>query len=339
MKFNFKEWGVKFTSAFEIRKVKASSTSSSAKGSKARLKVDDSKKMLQSLMVALILVLFTAEFAFAITIYVFKVNNTITNRVAAIVPYPAAFTTSGVVTVSKYWKEKKYIEHFYASTKQEAVNSDDLSAQILKQEAENEIIAKEAIQFKISVSSKEVDDSMNQIYQSNGGQEEVEKALQDLYGLNVSEFKDLVRTQLLRDSINKEVIKHVTVRHILIRVDEGAAQDKVDEAKARITGYLNEIKNGTITFEDAAKKYSEDVGSNQDGGLLESFGRGDMVKEFEDVAFATKTGEISEPFRTSFGWHILKVESSSGYIDKSFDDWLASLMKNNLVIYLYKDRG
>lgn len=295
-----------------------------------------SSPALVHLLAGAIIVLFVAEFAFAISIYGFKSKDNFTRMAANIIPYPAAFTTSGIVTVSQYWKEKDYIEHFYASTKQATLDNRELSDQILKQEVENRIISKEAIKFKIKVSKEDVDSAMEQIYDSNGGKEEVEKALVDLYGLSVSEFRDLVHTQLLRDQINKSAIEHVTVRHILIRVEEDASDEKIDEAKAKIDGYLNEIKAG-LSFEEAAKKYSEDVGSNQEGGLLETFARGDMVKEFEDVAFSTPKGEISEPFRTSFGWHILQVEDITGQIKSSFEDWLNGLVEGNLVIYLYKD--
>ena len=298
-------------------------------------KVKNAESLLRKIAIGLIVGLFVIEFAFAISIYVFKSSDNITRTMASIIPYPAAFTTAGVVTVSKYWKEKDYIEHFYASTKQSTLDPKELSKQILQQEAENQIIKKESIAYKIGVSKSDINEAMAQIYESNGGEEEVSKALRDLYGLSVNEFKALVKTQLLRDTMNKEVIKHATVEHILIRVEEGAAQEKIDEAKARLDGYVAEINAG-LTFEDAAKKYSEDVGSNQEGGLLEPFARGDMVAEFENVAFATKPGEMSAVFRTSFGWHILKVISFSGYVDKSFDDWLAGLLKNNLVIYLYR---
>lgn len=288
----------------------------------------------KSIIFVLILLLFTAEIFFGIMIYGVKKTDNISKFVAKIIPYPAAFTTSGVVTVSEYWKQKDYIEHFYSSTKQSGLDKSDLSKQILEQEVQNKIIEKEAIAYKIKVSSADIDNAMNQIYDANGGQDEVMKSLNDLYGLNLGQFKELVQIQLLRDKISKEVIKRITVRHILIRVDQSATQDKVDEAKKRIDGYLAEIKGGLV-FSDAAKKYSEDVGSNQDGGLLESFARGDMVKEFEDVAFTSKVGQISDPFRTSFGWHILEVESSSGFVNNSFDNWLNNLMKTNLVIYLY----
>ena len=158
---------------------------------------------LNSAVIALICFLFVIEFVFAINIYAFKSNDNITKQVARVIPYPAAFTTSGIVTVSQYWKEKDYIEHFYASTKQESIDEAELSKQILQQEAENRIIEKQAITYKLNVTDKEVEEAMSQIYENNGGEGEVEKALEDLYGLDVASFKTLVRTQLLRDAINR----------------------------------------------------------------------------------------------------------------------------------------
>ncbi len=291
---------------------------------------------LKSFIASLIVMIFLVELVFGISVYALRFKDDVTTAMAKIIPYPAIFTASGVVTISEYWMEKEYIEHYYKSTKQNDYNLEELSSQILKQEAENKILQKEAIAYKISVSGKETDEAMNQIFTENGGEEEVSKALKDLYGLDVNQFKTLVKTQLLRDKITKEVIAHVEARHILITVDKDATQEKVDEAKARIDKYAEEIKNG-LSFEEAANKYSEDVGSNKDGGKLETFARGDMVKEFEDVAFSTKKGEVSQPFRSSFGWHIVKVEDSSGYVQMSFDDWVNDLMSKSYVTYLYKE--
>jgi peptidyl-prolyl cis-trans isomerase D len=61
-------------------------------------------------------------------------------------------------------------------------------------------------------------------------------------------------------------------------------------------------------FAELAGRYSEDP-SREQGGQLGVFGRGSMVKPFEDAAFSMKAGEISDPVRTQFGWHIIKVEN------------------------------
>jgi peptidyl-prolyl cis-trans isomerase D len=106
---------------------------------------------------------------------------------------------------------------------------------------------------------------------------------------------------------NYETPKTVEARHILIKVDENATDDVVaeKELKARQI-YDMAIKDGQ-DFAELAKTYSEGP-SKDNGGYLGSFEAGKMVKPFSDKAFAMKAGEISEPVRTQFGWHIIKVE-------------------------------
>ncbi len=104
---------------------------------------------------------------------------------------------------------------------------------------------------------------------------------------------------------NKDIFKDpemVKASHILIKVDEKQS-DK--DAKAKIDAVYKELKSGK-SFEELAKKYSQD-GSAANGGDLGFFPRGAMVKEFENVAFSTPQGKYSEPFKTQFGYHIVKV--------------------------------
>lgn len=100
--------------------------------------------------------------------------------------------------------------------------------------------------------------------------------------------------------------KTVEARHILIRVDQNAPEKQVNEALKKITDVLAEAKNGK-DFAALANTYSEDS-SKDTGGYLGTFGKDAMVKPFADQAFSMAAGEISEPVRTQFGWHIIKVE-------------------------------
>ncbi|HOZ01036.1 MAG TPA: peptidylprolyl isomerase [Candidatus Syntrophosphaera sp.] len=76
----------------------------------------------------------------------------------------------------------------------------------------------------------------------------------------------------------------------------------IDDIYTRLT------KKGE-NFTQLALDYSEDPGSAKQGGSLGSFGKGQMVPEFDAVAFKMKVGEISKPFKTQFGWHIVRVDS------------------------------
>ena len=294
------------------------------------------KRILFIVFSSIIALFILAGLVFGIMIYGFKTENKITKTASRIIPFPAAFTSSGIITMADFYHEKDYINHFYLATKQEtSVDQKELNKQIMNQLVENKIVNNEAIKMKYKVSDKEINDAMSKIYESNGGQEKVGKTLSELYNLSLKQFKELVATQLIRDKISNEAIEKVTVRHILIRVDENAAEDKINEAKVKVEQISNEIKGG-LSFEDAAKKYSEDVGSNEQGGLLDPFGRDEMVKPFEDAAFSAPINEVTKPVRTSFGFHIIKVEKRTGFIDKSFDKWLSDLKSKSIILNFYK---
>ncbi len=100
--------------------------------------------------------------------------------------------------------------------------------------------------------------------------------------------------------------KTVEARHILIEVDQDAATEMVAEAKKRIEDILQKARAGQ-DFAELAKQYSEGP-SKDKGGYLGTFKREAMVKPFADKAFSMKSGEISDPVRTRFGWHLIKVE-------------------------------
>jgi peptidyl-prolyl cis-trans isomerase D len=118
-----------------------------------------------------------------------------------------------------------------------------------------------------------------------------EDDIQDYYESNPEKFKSP---------------KTVEARHILIKLDPGANAEEVENARKRIETVLDMAKEGQ-DFAELAKKYSEGPTKTQ-GGKLGAFRREAMVKPFADKAFSMKAGEISEPVRTRFGWHIIKVE-------------------------------
>ncbi|MEJ8554371.1 peptidylprolyl isomerase [Tepidibacter sp. Z1-5] len=108
---------------------------------------------------------------------------------------------------------------------------------------------------------------------------------------------------------NKEQFKSaegVQASHILVE-DESQAK----EISAEI--------NSGLSFEDAAKKYSK-CPSNERGGDLGFFSKGQMVPEFENVAFNMAKGEISQPVKTQFGYHLIKLTDKKDADTKSFDE-------------------
>jgi peptidyl-prolyl cis-trans isomerase D len=100
--------------------------------------------------------------------------------------------------------------------------------------------------------------------------------------------------------------KTVEARHILIKVDPQASPEDVAKAKERLSSILQKAKDGQ-DFTELAKQFSEGP-SKDKGGYLGTFRREAMVKPFSDKAFSMKAGDISDPVKTQFGWHIIKVE-------------------------------
>ena len=87
----------------------------------------------------------------------------------------------------------------------------------------------------------------------------------------------------------------MTASHILVDSEEEAEK------------LLSQIREGTISFEDAAKEYSS-CPSAQNGGSLGEFGQGQMVEEFDDACFSMEVGELRGPVKTQFGWHIIRLD-------------------------------
>lgn len=99
----------------------------------------------------------------------------------------------------------------------------------------------------------------------------------------------------------------VRARHILIRLDPAATDQQKAEARQKAQEVLDQAKKGQ-DFAELARKHSQDPGSGPNGGDLGFFGRGQMVKPFEDAAFGLESGQVSGLVESQFGYHIIKVE-------------------------------
>ena len=112
--------------------------------------------------------------------------------------------------------------------------------------------------------------------------------------------------------------KQVRARHILFKAAEGAPEEEADEVRNRALEVLKKAREGE-DFAELAKKYSEDPAAEH-GGDLGYFSENQMVKPFEEAAFALEKGEISDLVRTSFGYHIIKVEDVKEPRTKSLEE-------------------
>lgn len=118
--------------------------------------------------------------------------------------------------------------------------------------------------------------------------------------------EDEIKKFFDENSENFIVPENISAKHILVDSEEKANE------------ILAEINDGLV-FEEAAGKYSS-CPSKAQGGSLGSFGKGQMVKEFEDAAFASEIGAIAGPVQTQFGYHLIKVEEKSEKSNKNFEE-------------------
>lgn len=100
--------------------------------------------------------------------------------------------------------------------------------------------------------------------------------------------------------------------HILIAASKNAPPAEKAKAKAKAEDILNQIRKNPKQFEELASKYSQDPESAKKGGDLGSFGRGMMVKPFDDAVFSMKVNEISNIVESDFGYHIIKLTKIIG---------------------------
>ncbi len=96
--------------------------------------------------------------------------------------------------------------------------------------------------------------------------------------------------------------------HILIAVDKNADAATRAKAEAKATELYQILQKSPERFAELARTESQDPGSAAQGGSLGSFGRGMMVKPFEDAVFSMKPGEISAPVESDFGYHIIRLD-------------------------------
>lgn len=166
----------------------------------------------------------------------------------------------------------------------------------------------------LEVTEKDIDTELQAMIVEYGGEESFNQALAS-YGYTASDIKknikmNLSATKLVgadvvitdadlktyfdENKVSFDVPEQVKASHILV-----ADEAKAKEVKAKLSAGGD--------FAALAKEYSTDTSNKDLGGDLGFFSKGDMVAEFENVAFALKAGDISEPVKTEFGYHIIKV--------------------------------
>lgn len=136
--------------------------------------------------------------------------------------------------------------------------------------------------------------------------------------------------------------KYVKAQHILVKVTEDAPDAEVKAAEQKIADARKRIEGGE-DFGKVAEEISEDLGSKDKGGDVGFFGPGTMARPFEDAAMALEAGQISEPVRTRFGYHLIKVNEVRPAVEKPLaevqDQLAAEILQAKKALGIAKEKA
>jgi parvulin-like peptidyl-prolyl isomerase len=174
----------------------------------------------------------------------------------------------------------------------------------------------------VKVSDQEVDTQLAAFKQQYfKGDEEKYKTELEKEGLTEESVRDQVRAKLLSDKLYKAITDKVKVTDADIKAYYDSHQAQFMQPESRDVEHIlvksksladdiyAKLKNGA-DFAALAKKYSQDPGSKDKGGKFTAY-KGKTVKPFDTFVFSAKVGELSQPIKTSFGWHLIKVLSDT----------------------------
>jgi parvulin-like peptidyl-prolyl isomerase len=197
-----------------------------------------------------------------------------------------------------------------------------VQSQILQSLVQRAELAQKAPQLGVKVTDDQVEKQLAKLKkQYFGGSEKRYQTEIKRQCISDAEVHADLRSNLLSDAIYKKVTGDVKVTTAAAQSYYASHKDTYTQPQSRVVRHIlvkdkkladriyAQLKGGA-DFAALAKKYSTDPGSKSQGGQL-TISKGQTVPEFDKVAFALKTGELSKPVKTQYGWHIIKAEKAA----------------------------
>lgn len=219
--------------------------------------------------------------------------------------------------------EARLRDHLYGQQMQDAYTqngfaSNSVAEKIIRLNEQQRVVSVATISSQPFLAQAAVDEAaLKNYYEQNKREFQVkEQAKVEYVKFSINDL--LTKVEVSAEDVRKHYDEHQNefgtleerqAAHILISVNATAAQAEQDAARVKAEKLLEQVKQDPAKFAELAKANSQDTGSAAKGGDVGFFGRGMMVKPFEDAAFALKEGEISGLVKSDFGYHIIKLLS------------------------------
>ena len=216
-------------------------------------------------------------------------------------------------------------------------------------------------EYNVTVTNDDVQKAWDDAVASYGGDEKAFLELMGQMGFDEASYKESLKSQLAqqklkeavapaKDPSDEELIAYVNENlatyndarrssHILIKVDADASEEDAAKAQARAQEALDKVNSGELSFEDAAKEYSEDT-SKDDGGDVGWDKLTTFVTEYQDALNGLAKDQVSGLVKSTYGWHIIKCTdlfhvdgevTSTDQVPKALLETFTTTIKNNQV--------
>lgn len=288
-------------------------------------------KLVALLIVALVVVvLIGAGLAF----YVFGVSGEGAVSFSRIIPLPALAVNYHPVFMYDYYQNFDALKKYNNSQAVSGLYTNPLlnDDENIKKLVINRLLGEKNIKnlakkYQVTVTKEMVDEEFTSITNLSGSEEDFKNTIHDLYGFTTEQFKKFIITPIVTERVLREKYNSDA------NIDQTNKEKVVSEKKRMAESALAKINAGE-DFAEVAKTESEDEGTADNGGELGFFAKGEMVKPFEEAAFALEPGQVSGIIETDYGFHIIKVTEKDNEMVKAshilwrtdylFDNWLQS---------------
>lgn len=237
---------------------------------------------------------------FVVGIYKFGWTGPAAQVVLKTAALPMATVNGDTISYAEFLGDITTLKRFYAKLVADGEVEEaslppesDIRLNAFNRLVQNALLEQEALRRSVKVADADVEAEFEKLQSGQTGEQSIEQQISDLYGWTTEQFKEKVLRPYVLEAKVREALE----------ADPAIGQAALDLAN-EVAG---KAKAGE-DFAELAKTFSADSSNSGTGGDLGWFGKGVMVPEFEAAAFALAPGDISDPVKTQFGYHIIRLD-------------------------------